>query len=109
MKKEKYLDNKQKKLNKKLIDKISYKNYKENDFIELDVDSNHQEKAFTDFKYYKAMEEVSLLQKKALFLLTVYGFRIKQVAKMLNVSEKVVTKLKKQAIKNFKKNLKKEN
>ena len=54
------------------------------------------------------MKKVPLIQKKTLYLLAVCDFTVLEVAKILQIKPKQVMELKKQAIVNFKKNLKKE-
>lgn len=97
----------EKELDKKLIEKISYKNYTDKELMNIDVDAKHLENAFSSLDYYKSMKPLPLLQKQILYLLVVDGYSIKQVAKILNIKKIQVTRLKKQAIKTFKKNLRK--
>lgn len=105
-----YLDNEQKKhLDVKLVDKISFKSYTGIEFANIDLDSNHPENAFTDIRYYNAMKDIPLEQKKILYLLVVEGLSIKQVSKIFKITPDEVINLKELAIKNFKKNLKGEN
>lgn len=105
---EEYLDNEQmEELDVKLVEKISFKNYTGIEFANIDLDSEHPENAFSDEKYYKAMKDIPRQQKKALYLLAVEGLSIKQVAKMLNVTQEKVIELKDLAIEKFKKNYKK--
>lgn len=105
---EEYLDNEQmKELDVKLVEKISFKNYTGIEFANIDLDSNHPENAFDDVKYYKAMKDIPLKQKKALYLLAVEGLSIKRVAKLLDVTQNEVLELKDIAIKKFKENYKK--
>jgi len=104
---EEYFDDEQEQhLEEKLIEKIAFKNYMGNEFANIDLDSNHPENAFSNFKYYKAMKAVPLKQKKTLYLLEVVGLSVGQVAKILNVKPEEVNNLKDLAIKNFKQNLK---
>lgn len=107
----KYRDIKQmKKLEIKPDKKIYIKNYNMNiRFANLDVDSDHPEKAFSNIRYYKAMKAVPLKQKKALYLLEVSRLSLRDVAKILGIKPLKVLWSKQLAIKNFKKNLKGEN
>lgn len=95
-------------MNKNLIKKILYENYTKNEFTDIDVSAEHPENAFEDKKYYQAMKQVPILQKRVLYLIEVCGYSNKQVSKMLNIKVKKIIKLKKQAIRNFITNLKKE-
>ncbi len=94
--------------NKYILKRFKYKNYMKNQFAEIDVDAEHLENAFEDKQYYKAMKQVPIIQKRILYLVEVCGYSYKQVARMLNIKVKKVIKLKKQAIRNFRENLKKE-
>lgn len=72
---------------------------------EIDVNYLCPEKAFTDFKYYKAMKKVPSIQSKVLYLLKVERISKVEVAKLLHIKENKINKLKKLSINNFKKNL----
>ena len=72
---------------------------------EIDVNYLNPEKAFSDFKYYKAMKKVPSIQSKVLYLLEVEKISKGEVTKLLNINENKINKLKKLAINNFKKNL----
>ena len=105
-----YLDNEQRKeLDVQLIEKISFKNYTGIEFTNIDLNSNQPENAFDDIRHYKAMKDIPLKQKKALYLLAVSGLSIKQVAKILDVTPTEVIELKDLAIKKFKENYKRGN
>lgn len=93
--------------NQKLLEKLSKRTYCGNEFDDLDVTSNTPEKAFSSVKYYNAMKEVPVSQKKALYLLVVCEYSILQVAKMLHKKPSEVLALSSMAINNFKKNLRK--
>lgn len=82
--------------------------YVENEKLDnIDVSYKTPENAFSNIKHYKAMKQVEEKQKQALYLLTVEEYSLKKVAKILNTTTKDVIRLKKKAIKSFKKNLKK--
>ena len=102
--KEKF-EKEQKKFNSKLLEKLTLRKFSN----ELDVNSEQPEKAFSSLEYYKAMKEVPLNQKKALYLLVVCEFSLLQVAKMLNKKPSDILSLSLLAIKNFKTNLRKGN
>lgn len=91
------------------ITKISYKNYllTNNNLEDIDVDINHLENIFYNENYYKAMKIVPLKQRQILYLLFVKEYTIDEVAKMLKTTSSNINKLKQNAIRNFKKNLKK--
>lgn len=96
----------EKKINK-LLDKITYKNYTGNEFANVDLDEEHIENAFANEKYYYAMKNIPLLEKKVLYWLIVRELSIKQVSKILKKAPNEIITLKKQAIIHFKNNLSK--
>lgn len=96
----------EKKINK-LLDKITYKNYTGNEFTNVDLDEEHIENAFANEKYYYAMKNIPLLEKKVLYWLIVRELSIKQVSKILKKAPNEIITLKKQAIIHFKNNLSK--
>lgn len=96
----------EKKINK-LLDKITYKNYTGNEFANVDLDEEHIENAFANEKYYYAMKNIPLLEKKVLYWLIVRELSIKQVSKILKKAPNEIITLKKHAIIHFKNNLSK--
>lgn len=96
----------EKKINK-LLDQIIYKNYTGNEFANVDLDEEHIENAFANEKYYYAMKNIPLLEKKVLYWLIVRELSIKQVSKILKKAPNEIIILKKQAIIHFKNNLSK--
>ena len=99
--------------NKRLSDtdiiKASYKNYLLNNdsFEDIDVDINHLENIFHNEKYCIAMRNVPLRQRQVLYLLFIKEYTIDEVAKMFKTTSSNINKLKQNAIRNFKENLKK--
>lgn len=96
----------EKKVNK-LLDKITYKNYTGNEFSNVDLDEEHIENAFANEKYYYAMKNIPLIEKKVLYWLIVRELGVKQVSKILNKTPNEILTLKNQAINHFKENLSK--
>ena len=89
------------------IRKISFKNYllNNNELEDIDVNINHLENIFHNEKYCKAMKKVSLKQRQVLYLLFVEEYNTKEVAKYFQTTTDNINKIKRKAIKNFKKNL----
>lgn len=97
----------QKKFNTQILDKISKSPYFKKDIDGLDITADTPEKAFSNIKYYQAMKEVPLFQKKALFFLVVCDYSLLQVSQMLNKTPSEILYLTSMAIQNFKSNLQK--
>lgn len=99
-------------LSDKQINKLSYKNYLQRNTDEIDnidVDINHLENIFHNERYYKAMKKVPLKQRQVLYLLVVKEYNLREVAEILKTTTSNISKLKRNAINNFKKNLEEQN
>ncbi|MGN1299456.1 MAG: hypothetical protein ACI4UE_05715 [Candidatus Scatovivens sp.] len=81
------------------------KKYTDEKLLSYSIDLDHIEKVFTNEKYYKAMKRVPTLEKKVLYLIAVEEYKPSEVAYLLNKRTEQIRKLKKRAIKHFKKNL----
>lgn len=92
----------------RILDRISFKNYTEDEELNnLDLDAKHLEKAFTNKKYYLAMLNVPKKEKEVLYYIVVQNYSLNKTSKIMNLSKTEILRLKKQAIEHFKENLKK--
>ncbi len=96
--------------NQKYFDDIVYRQY----LIDLNlenpkrtIDINHLENIFNNKTYYKAMKKVPLLEKKVLYLNICENEDLDTICNILKLSKKQVTRLRKNAIKHFRENLRK--
>lgn len=99
-------------LSDKQINKLSYQNYLQNNIDEIDnidVDINHLENIFHNERYFEAMEKVPLKQRQVLYLLVVKQYNLSDVAEIFKTTTSNISKLKRKAINNFKKNLENKN
>ena len=83
------------------------KKHTDEKLIGFDMDLEHIERVFKNKKYYKAMKRVPTLEKKVLYLIAVEEYTPSEVGYLLNKRTEQIRKLKKRAIKHFKKNLEK--
>ncbi len=97
----------QKNFNAQILDKMSKNTFFKKDINSIDITADTPEKAFTDVRYYQAMKEVPLVEKKALFLLVVCDYSLLQVSIILHKTPSEVLNLASMAITHFKENLKK--
>ena len=74
--------------------------------INCSIDLEHIEDVFTNKSFYRAMKKVPIIEKKVLYLIAVEEYLPDEVAYLLNLKTRQVKKLKRKAIKHFKKNLK---
>ena len=72
----------------------------------IDADINHLEKIFTDETYYAAMKIVPLLERKVLYLSYIENARLNDICKRLKLQKSQVIRLRNQAIRHYKNNLK---
>jgi|GEM_PF-2442204 sigma-70, region 4 len=99
-------------LSDKQINKLSYQNYLQNNIDEIDnidVDINHLENIFHNERYFEAMKKVPLKQRQVLYLLVVKQYNLSDVAEIFKTTTSNISKLKRKAINNFKKNLENKN
>lgn len=79
----------------------------EEDFLENDVDPYNLEKAFTDYKHYLAMKDLSKIEKLVLYTLVIEMMPLGQACKKLRMTKYEVIKTKEKALRHFRNNLKK--
>lgn len=77
--------------------------------LEKDVSHSNLEELFTNKEYYLAMKDLTDRQKLVLYLFIIQSLSVKEIAKIVNISENSVKVTKNQAIKKFLENLKKGN
>ena len=92
---------------KKYFDENVLKNYTEDEYDEVDLSPEHLDKAFTNKKYYLSMKLLPLSEKKVLYYSVIEDYTLQEISKKMKISKKQINFLKKKAIMDFKKNLKK--
>ena len=80
-------------------------NNTEETFNNIDVDSEHLENVFTKKRYYLAMKNLPLLEKKVLYYSAIECQPLNWISKKLKLTKNEVVQLLNKAKKDFKKNL----
>ena len=90
----------------KEIEKYTYQDYLRNkNCNKKKVDYKNLEEIFTNDIYYKAMKEIPLKEKHAIYLLVLEGSDLEKVCSEMKVSKKEIIKIKTKGINRFKKNI----
>lgn len=78
----------------------------EEDFLANDVTPYTLEKAFTDYKHYLAMKDLTKLEKLVLYTLIIELMPLGEACKKLKLTKYEVIKTKEKALRKFRNNLK---
>ena len=90
------------------IEKNTYQEYLRNNQKDIEnVDYKRLEEIFTNDIYYKAMKEIPLKEKYAIYLVVLDGCNLEKVCSEMKVSRKEIIEIKTKGINRFKKNIEK--
>lgn len=94
---------------KKEIDKFAYQEYLRNQNVNIEnVDYKHLEDVFTNEIHYKAMKELPIIEKQAIYVAVFEADDLENACSIMKMSKTEVIEIKTQAINRFKENVKKQ-